>query len=72
MWWRSPAVCRWRDLYDAVTGRFVAQGASGAARIMVAGDRAAVVVLAPAGGKLTEGRGRTMVDGVVVDYGHGS
>ena len=31
-------------------------------------DSAAVVVLTPAGGKLSEQNGRLVIDGVVVDY----
>jgi len=60
-----------RDLYDAATHRFLKRGVAGKAHFTLAGDRAAVVVLAPAGGSLTVEGGRTLVSGVVVDYGIG-
>lgn len=56
------------DLYDAATGSFLARGVHGEARFALPGDRAAVVVLAPAGGKLVTEPHRTLIDGVVVDY----
>lgn len=60
-----------RDLYDAVSGRFLARNVTGRARIDVPGDRAVLVVAAPAGGKLTRDRNRVLIDGVVVNYGGG-
>jgi len=59
-----------RDLYDAVSGRFLARGVSGRARIRIPADRAVLIVAAPAGGKLTHIGGRTLIDGVTVSYGH--
>ena len=62
----GPAV---RDLYETTAHRFVARGVLGKTTISVPPDAAVVIVLAPAGGRVeTRGR-RTLVDGVVVDYG---
>ena len=59
-----------RDLYDACAGRFVARGARGIARVELPAGGAALIVLAPAGGKETREGGRTLVDGVVIDFRH--
>jgi hypothetical protein len=56
------------DLYDSVSGTFLARGVSKLAQFRIPGDRASVVVLAPAGGKLTRSGGRVLIDGVVVRY----
>lgn len=56
------------DLYDAVSKRFLARNQRGRARVTVPGDRARVVVLAPAGGKVTRQGSKLLVDGVVVDF----
>jgi len=57
-----------RDLYDAVSHRFIMRGVGATARIKVAADRAVVLVSCPAGGRVTR-RGRTrFVGGVAVDY----
>ena len=59
----SPA-----DLYDAVTGRFIKRDAQGQTVLTLSPDSAALVVVAPAGGKLTRNRGQTLIDGVVVRW----
>jgi len=56
------------DLYDAATGRFLRRGVSGQARFLLPGDRAAVVVIAPANGQATREGEKLRMDGVVVDY----
>ncbi len=57
-----------KDLYDAVTGEFVVRGARGSAEFVVSADSARIIVVAPAGGKLSRDGDRTLIDGVVVDY----
>ena len=59
------------DLYDAVSGGFVARGVRGVAEFTVPPDSARVMVVAPAGGKLSDAGSRTLIDGVVVDYNNG-
>jgi hypothetical protein len=56
------------DLYDAATGRLLAAGATGRAQFALAGDRAAVVVLVPAGASREVRDGHTLVAGRVIDY----
>jgi hypothetical protein len=58
-----------RDLYDVVGARFVSRRVRGKARVNVAGDRAMVLVVAPARGKKTMEGGKVSIDGVAVDYG---
>jgi len=57
-----------RDLYDCVAGRFMARGVKGEATVAIAGDSAVVLVVTPAGGKVTREGRKMLVDGVVVDY----
>lgn len=56
------------DLYDVVTGRFVKRGVHGQAVLRLPRDSAAVIVVAPAGGKMTRDGRRTLIDGVVVQW----
>ena len=56
------------DLYDAVTHRFVDRDVCSPVDVTLPADSAAVIVAAPAGGKLTREGRRTLVDGVVVDW----
>ena len=56
------------DLFDAVTGQFLARNQRGQGRFTLMGDHAAVVVLAPAGAKLTTDGHKTRIGGVVVRY----
>jgi hypothetical protein len=60
------------DVYDAVSGQFVSRGVSGSATIAIPADAARVIVLTPAGGKLTYDGNKTLVNGVVVDYRRGA
>jgi hypothetical protein len=57
-----------KDVYDAVSKAFVLRGASGNGRLMIPADTARVVVLAPAGGKLTREGTHSLIEGIVVDY----
>jgi hypothetical protein len=59
------------DLYDAVRNTFVARGVSGNTKVALGGDSAAVLVLAPAGGKESFQGRKTLIDSVVVDYDNG-
>jgi hypothetical protein len=56
------------DVYDAVTGQFLSRDVSGNATIDIPPGGARVIVLPPAGGTLTSENGKTLVDGVVIDY----
>ena len=58
------------DLYDAVTHQFVKHKVRGKVNLTLAPETAAVIVAAPAGGKLTRASQRTFVDGVMVDFGN--
>jgi len=57
-----------RDVYDCVANRFVHRGVTGSVKLSIPADSAVVVVLTPASGGVTRDRGRTLVDGVVIDY----
>jgi hypothetical protein len=56
------------DLYDAVTHRFVKRGVRGQTMLTLPADSAAVIVVVPAGGRLTREGPRTLINGVVVDW----
>lgn len=59
------------DVYDAVRNSYVARKVSGTVKVPLEADSAAVLVLAPAGGKETFDGRKTLVDGVVIDFGNG-
>jgi len=59
------------DLYEGVSNRFLKRGARGKATLSIPADSAVLLVVAPAGGKVTFDGRRTLVDGVVVDYNNG-
>ncbi|MGD0463180.1 MAG: hypothetical protein ABSB74_11905 [Tepidisphaeraceae bacterium] len=61
-----------RDIYDAVSGRFLTRNATGPTPLKIDAGQALVVVLTPAGGTLTRDGGKTFVNGVVIDYRRGS
>ncbi|HEX4054270.1 MAG TPA: hypothetical protein VHX86_08395 [Tepidisphaeraceae bacterium] len=61
-----------RDIYDAVSGRFLTHNATGRTPLKIGSGGALVVVLTPAGGTLTRDGGKTFVNGVVIDYRRGS
>ena len=56
------------DLYDAVSNRYLARGATSQTFFDVPADEAVMLVLVPSGGtEIRQGR-RLLVDGVVIDY----
>jgi hypothetical protein len=56
------------DLYNTVTGKFIARNINGTASIRLGAKEAAIIVCVPAGGKLTYDGRKMLVNGVVVDY----
>jgi hypothetical protein len=58
-----------RDLYDAVSRKFVARRVSGKARVTLPAGRAMVLVACPAPARITRSQGRTLAGGVVIDFG---
>jgi hypothetical protein len=56
------------DLYDAVTRRFLKRSVRHETKLTLPADSAALIVVAPAGGKLTRTGSQTMIDGVIVNY----
>ncbi len=65
---RIPVGPSSRDLYDAVTGEFLARDVVNDAEVILPPDTAAVVVIVPAGGQVTRQGSRMLIDGVVVSY----
>lgn len=58
------------DLYNTVSGRFIARNVSSTAAIQLSAQNASVIVCVPAKGKLTYAANKMLVNGVVVDYMH--
>lgn len=56
------------DLYNTVSGQFVARNVSSSASIKLYPQNAAVIVSVPAGGKVTYEREKMLVNGIVVDF----
>lgn len=56
------------DVYDAVSGQYLAKGVTGSAAFTMQPDTAVQAVILPVGIKLTENQGRIEADGVVVRY----
>lgn len=56
------------DLYDTVSGKYIARNVSGNTKINIAGKHSAVVVMVPAKGKVSYKGSKMTVNGVVVDY----
>lgn len=56
------------DLYDTVSGRFVAKKVSGDAKIKLDAKNSAVIVIVPANGKISHEGAKMMINGVVADY----
>jgi hypothetical protein len=56
------------DLYDTVSGAYVAKNVSTTTKIKLSAKNSAVLVLVPAGGKVTYSGTKMLVDDVVVDY----
>ena len=59
------------DLYDAVTHRLAKRDVRDQAGITLSADSAAVIVIVPAGGKLTRKGKQTLLDDVVIDWRRG-
>lgn len=56
------------DLYNTVSGSFVARNVSSSKKIKLAPESAAVIVCVPSGGTITYEGSKMLVDGIVVDY----
>ena len=56
------------DLYNTVSGSFVARNVSSSKKIKLAPQSAAVIVCVPSGGKITYEGSKMLVNGIVVDY----
>lgn len=56
------------DLYNTLSGEFIARNISGTARIKLLPENAAVIVSVPSGGRITYSGKKMLVNGVVVDY----
>jgi hypothetical protein len=61
-----------RDIYDAVSGKFLTRNATGPTPLKIDATGAVVAVLTPAGGALAYDNGKTLVNSVVIDYRRGS
>ncbi|MEZ4895576.1 MAG: hypothetical protein R2806_01985 [Saprospiraceae bacterium] len=59
------------DIYDAVTRKIISNQVSQSTTIDLAPDAAAVLILLPAGAKLTQEGYHLLADGVVIDYRFG-
>lgn len=60
------------DLYDAVTGTFLATNVTGTASISILSDNAMVLVQCPATGVVSQTGQKLLVSGVVIDYQNGN
>ena len=56
------------DLYNTVSGSFVARNVSSSKKIKLAPESAAVIVCVPSGGTITYEGSKMLVNGIVVDY----
>ncbi|MEO5650477.1 MAG: hypothetical protein ABIR03_11220 [Ginsengibacter sp.] len=56
------------DLYNTVTGSFIAHNVSSSAEMTLSPKTAAVIICVPAGGKISYVKNKMLVDGIVVDY----
>jgi len=56
------------DLYNTVTGSFIARNISTSAPIKLSPQNVAVIVCVPTGGKVTYAGKKMLVNGIVVDY----
>ena len=56
------------DLYNTVSGNFIARNVSSSAQIKLSPLNAAVIVCVPSGGKVTYAGKKMLVNGIVVDY----
>ena len=58
------------DLYDTVSGAFVAKNVSSAAKVKVPAKSSSVIVIIPAKGKITYSGSKMLVNDIIVDYNH--
>lgn len=56
------------DLYNTVSGSFVARNVSSSAKIKIAAGSSAVIIIIPSNGKITYKGSKMLVNGIVVDY----
>ncbi|MGV3459776.1 MAG: hypothetical protein ACO1N9_04905 [Flavobacterium sp.] len=56
------------DLYDTVSGTFIARNVSGSAKVKIGGKNSVSLVFVPAKGKVAHNGSKMTVNGVVVDY----
>jgi len=56
------------DLYDTVSGTFLKKKVSKSTKVQLGAKSSAVIVMVPAGGKVSYSGSKMMVNGVVVDY----
>lgn len=56
------------DLYDTVSGKFVAKNVKKSGKVSIPGKGSAVIVLVPSGGKATKSGTKLLVNDIVVDY----
>lgn len=56
------------NLYNTVSGRFIARNVSSTAKIKIAPESAAVIVCVPSTGKITYQGTKMLVNGIVIDY----
>ena len=58
------------DLYDAVAQKFIAKNVVGKANVLVAKSASVLIVETPAASKITKANGKTLANGVVIDFNH--
>jgi len=56
------------DLYDTVSGKFLAKNVSSSSKIKLNGKTSAVIVMVPVKGKITHSDSKMLVNDIVVDY----
>jgi hypothetical protein len=57
-----------RDVYEALSEKFIAENKTGQVSIIIPPKEAALVVVTPTGGKVTYDKNRMLVDNKIVDY----
>ncbi|MEX0636547.1 MAG: hypothetical protein WD135_07240, partial [Ferruginibacter sp.] len=56
------------DLYNTISGKFIAKNVSSAVSIKIAPQNAAVIICVPSGGVITYKEKKMLVNGIVIDY----
>lgn len=56
------------DIYNTISGKFIAKNVSSEFLIKIAPQNAAVIICVPSGGAITYNGKKMLVDGIVVDY----